>query len=430
MTDQEELVSLLKQKGTGKTMSKSLRTNQLSDLTNLLQSDHAALATKATILTAFLMLPNTEEETIWFEQFKKKLHTQCPAELHFLFKPAKDNQRFIHLIHRVIEEKDCNKSDMTFALEQIFDNTVPNYLKTAFLEAERLKEESFIENKTTLDFCYQQSKHVKVDTPLLIDIANPYDGFNRFQNISLLLPAFLAALGFATVCHGCKEVSPKKGINMHKCLEASGKNPLKSPQDVISSIENEKIGWAYIDQTQFFPELHHYVTLRQELVKRPVLTTIEKFMQPVISTRKNIIITGYTHPPYRQKSIDLLDTLSDCDAYALFRGTEGSSQLSLDRRSPAIFKTTQAKKETFIRPSDYGLQEIERIQPNLQLTVQETVQFNKQALQNKESIAFKLIAYNAMAILNELNLFELAHLKQKINHEDFLIKFNSHWNHY
>ena len=42
--------------------------------------------------------------------------------------------------------------------------------------------------------------------------------------------------------------------------------------------------------------------------KRPVLATVEKFLQPIVTSQRNIMLTGYA-PPYRQKTIDLIQSL-------------------------------------------------------------------------------------------------------------------------
>ena len=71
MSKQDKLVTLLKQKGTGKTMSKSLDVDQLDSLSDLIHSNEVETATIATILTAFLMLPNTTQEDYWFNTVKR-----------------------------------------------------------------------------------------------------------------------------------------------------------------------------------------------------------------------------------------------------------------------------------------------------------------------------------------------------------------------
>ena len=252
------------------------------------------------------MLPNTSEEANFFNNVKKNYNKFVHPDCHFLFTDVgiqKNHKRFVDLILDVIDENDLNFEDMTYALTQIFSDSVPQTYKASFLEAERLKEESKIENSASLEFCYKKAIHNKLNCPLLIDIANPYDGFNRFHNVSILLAPFLAALGFPTLLHGCEEVAPKRGINPYKLLLSSQKNPLKSVDEVKSCLENQKISWGYLDQSLFFPELRNLSNLRSALVKRPVLTTIEKFLLPFYADQTYLVTDILIHPTAKNQLI-------------------------------------------------------------------------------------------------------------------------------
>mgnify|MGYP001265786684 CR=1 FL=1 len=431
LTEQERLVLLLKQKGTGKTMSKSLSAEQLAELTTLVRSNQVESATISTILTAFLMLPNTDTELAWFTEVKNDFTNRVHPDCHFLFTQQSLNSPADNLINfakLAIAETDLSRTEMLSALEYIFDNSIPEQYKTAFLEAERLKEESKQENLATLDFCYQKSSHDIIDLPVLIDIANPYDGFNRHYNLSLFLAPFLAALGFPVLLHGTKEVAPKRGINPYKLLKQAKKDPLKSINQVKENLLNDQIGWAYLDQTLFCPELHQLTALRASLVKRPVLTTIEKFLLP-IQAQKTVMITGYTHPPYRQKTIDLLNHLPSLDGYLLVRGMEGSAQAPLDKRCPAIISVNGTIEETFIRPNDFSFDEIERVSPNTALSVEDTLKYSLTAF-DKDSEAFKHLAFQAMAIITSLQLADQKSIRTKLNHSHFITNFKQRWERY
>ena len=73
-SNQELLVSLLKQKGTGKTMSKSLNQSQLTLLSDLILCSDTSSATVSTLLTAFMMLPNNHDELSWLDHLKTNLY--------------------------------------------------------------------------------------------------------------------------------------------------------------------------------------------------------------------------------------------------------------------------------------------------------------------------------------------------------------------
>ena len=191
-----------------------------------------------------------------------------------------------------------------------------------------------------------------LNIPLLIDIATPYDGFNRHYFLQPFLAALLASIGIPSILHGVKEVSPKNGMNTHKLFLMADKNPLKQMADVKQDILSGHIGWGYIDQATFCPELHALIPTRIDMVKRPVLATIEKWLQP-FSAERTICLTGFTHPPYKQKTIDMIKYSDIYDDLILVRGIEGSTLLPYDRRAPFI--VSQKHKEPvfdFISPSD------------------------------------------------------------------------------
>ena len=159
------------------------------------------------------------------------------------------------MIHAAMAYQSLSTSDIQSAFEQITQQRVPDYKAASLLEALRLKEESFEENKTTHDFFRSKTLTESVDVPVLIDMATPYDGFNRSYFLQPFVATLLAAVGIPTILHGVHEVSPKKGMNTHKLLVAANKNPLKSIAEVKSDIESPDIGWGYIDQSVFCPAL-------------------------------------------------------------------------------------------------------------------------------------------------------------------------------
>ena len=75
MIEQEQLIGLLKQKGTGKTMSKSLTVTQCKLATDFLLSANCSLTTKTTLLMAFLMLC----AQYFHLKVKNPIHKMLPA---------------------------------------------------------------------------------------------------------------------------------------------------------------------------------------------------------------------------------------------------------------------------------------------------------------------------------------------------------------
>ena len=104
MNPQDQLIAILKKKGTGPTMSKTLSEEELIELTQLMANPDANITTKATLLTAFLMLENTPEEATWLSQFSKDYKSNLPTELHWLIEkkdPLPDADKFKNIPNKL-----------------------------------------------------------------------------------------------------------------------------------------------------------------------------------------------------------------------------------------------------------------------------------------------------------------------------------------
>lgn len=432
MSTQTKLVELLKQKGTGKTMSKALSVAQCNDFTSYLADSSCTIATKATLLIAFFMLENTPEEQAWFDDLSNNYLTRVPHDCHFLF----DTQCSTAVpclqqaIYQLITHKDLSEPLLNTCLDACFNKNTPMVLIVPFLEGLRLKEETLLENTVFLQNLYRRSTHTRIDTPCLIDIATAYDGFNRHPNILLALPPLLASIGFPTIIHGCEDVSPKFGITSYKVLLEAKKNPLKSLIDIKSGLENPHCGWGYCDQSLSFSELHALRECRKAMVKRPVLATVEKFLQPFLSSQQNFLVTGYTHPAYRDKTKDLLSKLDHCDDFMFIRGVEGSPCAPLDRRCPVI-TSKSSQTHDFSDPTLFDIEKSDQFAPDLSLTSTDSLITITRALTHSKCTEAQWLIYNALLILTSLNLVSDAEsTKQNLIEAIDSKKALQHWNAY
>jgi len=328
MTEQLDLVQIVKRKGTGKTMSKALSDDDLHALAPLLQSPNTHAATKATLITALIMLEKTDAESRWFDHALQDPASQIlPPDLYALFFTSPKSS-MDQIIHNLLNHMDLPESDMNMGLDYVFDSRNNTTKKAVFLEALRLKEETKLENHTAYTYLLNQSHHIQTRLPHVIDLANPYDGFNRNLYCGVFLAPLLGSIGFPCVLHGIDAIGPKNGINPSKLLQAMNKKTTHTLSEAAEQLMGN--GWCYVDQSVFSPLLYAQKQLRLDMVKRPLLATLEKILLP-IRGQSTHLITGYTHPPYKQKMTDLM-AHSPMTQGTLFRGVEGSTQLSLTKR--------------------------------------------------------------------------------------------------
>ena len=92
-------------------------------------------------------------------------------------------------------------------------------------------------------------------------------------------------------------------------------------EEAAERLENSKIGWAYLDQSQFCPDLYNLMGLRDKIIKRPVITTIEVLANPIVGTKTHFV-TGYVHKAYPPIYLNLSRN-AGFDTAMVIRGTEG-----------------------------------------------------------------------------------------------------------
>ncbi|WMJ73722.1 hypothetical protein RCC89_11180 [Cytophagaceae bacterium ABcell3] len=397
---QERLEELLKKKGIGPSGSKSLKKEELKELEQLFKNTYVSLTTKATMLTALLTLPPTPEEEEWIHAVKHSSLDLLPLPLQD-FLSNTPNHPFASTIQKLIAHEELSDAECREGIDFILDNNNPDYLKGAFLEGERLKRESFNENKAFLESLWNHSERVEINTPILLDICDSYDGSNRTPLYSPFLAALLASLGYPTVLHGLDTVAPKMGTTSHQILKAAGKNPLKNLSELANDVVQADIAWGYADQSTFFPRLHSLKKMRKEMVKRPFLATFEKLLQPIHNKGGNHIITGYTHTHYREELVKQLQAQKKCAKAIVLKGAEGSTHTSMTRDTVCVKYDGKDIYDSTVSPEKYRLKALER-KIDTSLTAEDSANEAIEAFAGKDNYAKHHMVWSATLIIHEL----------------------------
>lgn len=192
--------------------------------------------------------------------------------------------------------KDLSYADAYQAMQHILTGDADQVQTAIYFIALRMKRETDEENRGTLQALIDSAtiSHAAIDE--LVDISDPYDGFTRGVPASSFVPAVLAAMGLPAVLHGLASVGPKYGATHHKVLKAAGVNVQLSAEQATKQLEH--IGWTYIDQASFAPQLHVLIPLRQRMIKRQILTTVETMLGPIRASVKTHCMGGYVHKAY------------------------------------------------------------------------------------------------------------------------------------
>lgn len=259
--------------------------------------------------------------------------------------------------------KDISFEEAHAAVGYILDGKVDPVQAGVFLIALRMKRETDDENKGVLQAILDVADKVIVPVDEVLDIADPYDGRIRSLPVSPFLPAVLAACGVPAVCHGLESVGPKYGVTHRKVLRAAGIDVDLTPEEAAASVGDTEIGWTYIDQKAFCPKLHALVGLRNLIVKRPVITTVEVMVGPVRGRRRTHLMTGYVHKPYPAKYV-VLARHAGFDSAMIVRGVEGGVIPSLQQPSKVFFYRDNAElRQRPVDPREVGIDQSARAVP-------------------------------------------------------------------
>jgi anthranilate phosphoribosyltransferase len=259
--------------------------------------------------------------------------------------------------------KDISEEEARLGTAAIFENQVDPVRAAIFFIALRMKRETPEENRGVLDAIRDYTLSVTADVDEVVDLADPYDGYNRTLPASPFLPALLAACGVPTVSHGLDSVGPKFGITHRHVLAAAGVPVDLSTEQAAARLSDPELGWTYIDQAQFCPRLHDLVGLRRKMIKRPVLTTVEVLAKPISGRKKTHFVTGYVHKPY-PPVYAMLARHAGFDSALIVRGTEGGVLPSLRQEGKYFHYHDMGEEQPVeVDPASIGIQQELRAVP-------------------------------------------------------------------
>ncbi|MBF2759713.1 MAG: anthranilate phosphoribosyltransferase [Ectothiorhodospiraceae bacterium AqS1] len=275
--------------------------------------------------------------------------------------------------------RDIDRSEARQGMQMILEGTIDPVQAAVFLIALRMKRESDDEVLGVLDALIERSIRIVAPVEEVVDISDPFNGFNRTLPVSAFVPALLAACGLPTISQGVESMGPKFGATHHRVLAACGLRTDHSPQEVGERLGNPQQGWAYCDQRVFNPDLHALTPLRTLIIKRPVLTTVEVMTRPVSGCRRTHLVTGYVHKPYA-RIYSLLAKSAGFDSALIVRGTEGGIVPSLRQGTKILSDGTaetegdpegvaegiaedETQRESDIAPQELGIEQTLRAVP-------------------------------------------------------------------
>ncbi|HHC71344.1 MAG TPA: anthranilate phosphoribosyltransferase [Thiotrichales bacterium] len=259
--------------------------------------------------------------------------------------------------------KDISREEAAGGMRAVLDNRVDPVQAAIFLIALRMKRETDEENTGVLDALLEATHRVEAEVDEVVALSDPYDGYNRTIPASPFLPAVLAACGVAVVSEGVESMGPKYGVTHKRVLRAAGREVDLSPEEAAARLADPAVGWAYVDQSRFCPSLYALQGLRDKMIKRTVLTTLEVLQGPIRGRRATRLVTGYVHKPY-PRIYSLLARHSGFDSLLLVRGVEGGVTPSLRQAGKCVFYHDRGEEQDMdLDPRALGIEQTVRAAP-------------------------------------------------------------------
>lgn len=259
--------------------------------------------------------------------------------------------------------KDISREEARLGMRAVLENAVDPVQAGIFLIALRMKRETMDEFKGVLDAILEATHRVGAEVDEVVDIADPYDGYNRCLPAAPFLAPLLAELGVPAVCHGLEAVGPKYGVTARHVLRAAGVDVDLAPEQAAARLGRADLGWTYVDQARFCPSLHDLLPLRAKIIKRHAVTTIETQAMPIRGRNKTHLVTGYVHKPY-PPIYAMLARHAGFDSALIIRGVEGGVIPSLRQPGKATrYEDHGEEYEIDLDPAALGIEQTARAVP-------------------------------------------------------------------
>jgi len=169
----------------------------------------------------------------------------------------------------------------------------------------------------------------------IIQIAEPFDGVDHSYMITPLIGRALQAQGYRVVHQVGRNSGPKSDMNLWDIALALGVKPALSNADITR--DNEGFG-SFFHQSLMSQALDRWVHLRHQIIKRPFLATLERFINPL---KADILIASAFHPPYGEKMMTIAERAGFKGIIIVRNGIEGTIAFPLLRGVKLLLSAKQ-----------------------------------------------------------------------------------------
>lgn len=177
----------------------------------------------------------------------------------------------------------------------------------------------------------------------VIQLAEPFDGFDHSYLLTPLLADYIQTLGFRVVTMVGRNSGPKSGNTVLDLIKAMQISPIAGNSDLAKP--KPPFGW-YIQQANLSRAVDRWVDIRRQTIKRPFLSTLEKFLNPL---KAKIIISSAFHPPYTEKMTTVAQRAGFPGTIVIRNGLEGGLAFPLVDRPVKMLCSLQRCEGDYFR---------------------------------------------------------------------------------
>jgi anthranilate phosphoribosyltransferase len=169
----------------------------------------------------------------------------------------------------------------------------------------------------------------------IIQISEPFDGVDHSYMITPLVGRYLQGLDYRVVHQVGHNSGPKSEMNLLDIAEALGQRPAAGNADL--ALGKPAFGW-FFHQSLMSQALDRWVDLRRQIIKRPFLATLERFVNPL---QADILIASAFHPPYGEKMLNIAERAGFKGIIIVRNGIEGTAAFPLLRSVKLLLSARQ-----------------------------------------------------------------------------------------
>ena len=238
--------------------------------------------------------------------------------------------------------KNLTEAEAEDALTLILEEEISKVRSAVFLIAARMKLETLEENIGYWRAMDKTTVRHPIQLDQLLQIADPFDGFNRVPYFGFYTIPVLAAIGLPTYGHSAPSLPPKLGITFEDILcQHYGVNPQGNHARRIELVKEFQFG--YINMQEAHPLLEKLRDLRMEIVKRTMLSTMEKMLMPLeAQAGGNYLATSYFHRGY-ETSMIAVAKLSKFNLTMVGNGAEGTTLYGVHKPAKVFIESGKEK---------------------------------------------------------------------------------------